>query len=69
LTLALEEENLVNDLFKSLVERMITSNQEPLREEIVEVMSSKPSLMQRKKVIPRITKKMKQYVDMFYGVF
>lgn len=64
-----EEENLVSDSFKSLVERMIASNQEPLREEIVEVMSSKPTLMQRKKVIPRIADKMKQYMDVFYGGF
>jgi type I restriction enzyme R subunit len=64
-----EEENLVSDSFKSLVERMITSNQEPLREEIVEAMEIKPTLMQRKKIIPRITEKMKQYVDVFYGGF
>jgi len=64
-----EEENLVSDSFKSLVERMIASNQEPLREEIVEVMETKPTLMQRKKVIPRIAEKMQQYVDVFYGGF
>ena len=64
-----EEENLVSDSFKSLVERMVQSNQEPLREEIVEVMSIKPTLMQRKKIIPRIAEKMQQYVDVFYGGF
>jgi len=62
-----DEEHLVSDTFKSLVERMVSSNQEPLREEIVEAMETKPTLMQRKKIIPRIAEKMKQYVDVFYG--
>ena len=62
-----EEEHLISDSFKSLVERMVSSNQEPLREEIVEVMENKPTLMQRKKIIPRITEKMKDFVDVFYG--
>lgn len=64
-----EEEHLVSDSFKSLVERMIVSNQEPLREEIVDLMEMKPTLMQRKKVIPRITEKMKEFVNVFYSGF
>jgi len=64
-----KEENLVSDSFKSLVERMIASNQEPRREDIVDVMESKPSLMQRKVVIPRIVEKAKNLVDVFYGGF
>lgn len=64
-----DEEHLVSDSFKSLVERMIVSNQEPLREEIVDLMEVKPTLMQRKKIIPRITEKMKEFVDVFYSGF
>ncbi|WP_420555226.1 type I restriction endonuclease subunit R [Neptuniibacter marinus] len=64
-----EEEHLVSDSFKALVERMIASNQEPLREEIVDLMEVKPTLMQRKKVIPRITEKMKEFVNVFYSGF
>ena len=52
-----------------IVERMIVSNQEPLREEIVDLMEIKPTLMQRKKIIPRITEKMKEFVDVFYSGF
>ena len=48
---------------------MIVSNQEPLREEIVDLMEIKPTLMQRKKIIPRITEKMKEFVDVFYSGF
>lgn len=64
-----DEESLITDSFKSLVERMISSNQEPRREDIVEVMENKPSLMQRKVVIPRIVEKAKNFVDIFYGGF
>lgn len=64
-----EEENLISDSFKALVDRMIASNQEPRREDIVEAMEAKPTLMQRKVVIPRIADKLRQYVDVFYSGF
>ena len=62
-----EEEQLVPENVKHLVERMIFSNQEPLREEIVATMEKAPSVLQRKKVIPRIAEKLKGFVNTFYG--
>lgn len=46
---------------------MIFSNQEPLREEIVATMEKAPSVLQRRKVIPRIEEKLKGFVNTFYG--
>ncbi|WP_435235279.1 type I restriction endonuclease subunit R [Psychromonas sp. PT13] len=62
-----QEESLVSDSFKELVDKMIYTNEEPLREEIVATMEKTPSLLQRKKIIPRLTEKVKAFVSTFYG--
>lgn len=62
-----EEENLIPENVKELVERMIFNNQDPLREDIVATMEKPPSVLQRKKVIPRLTEKFKGFVNTFYG--
>ena len=67
-TLAMaEEEHLIPENVKDLVERMIFNNQEPLREDIVATMEKPPSVLQRKKVIPRLAEKLKGFVSTFYG--
>ncbi|MBB1369427.1 type I restriction endonuclease subunit R [Pseudoalteromonas sp. SR45-4] len=62
-----DEEHLIPENVKELVERMIFSNQEPLREDIVATMEKPPSVLQRKKVIPRLAEKFKGFVNTFYG--
>jgi type I restriction enzyme R subunit len=62
-----QEESLASDNFKALVEKMIYTNEEPLREDIVATMEKPPSVLQRKKVIPRLTEKVKSFVSTFYG--
>ena len=62
-----QEESLVSDSFKALVDKMIYTNEEPLREDIVATMEKAPSVLQRKKVIPRLTEKVKSFVSTFYG--
>ena len=62
-----DEEHLIPENVKELVERMIFSNQEPLREDIVATMEKPPSVLQRKKVIPRLAEKLKGFVNTFYG--
>ena len=62
-----DEENLVPERLKDIVERMIYNNQDPLREDIVSTMAKPPSVLQRKKVIPRLTEKLKDFVNTFYG--
>ncbi len=61
------EESLVSEHFKALVDKMIYTNEEPLREDIVATMEKAPSVLQRKKVIPRLTEKVKSFVSTFYG--
>ena len=62
-----EEEQLVPERMQDVVERMIYNNQEPLREEVAGLMEKPPSILQRKKVIPRLTEKLKDFVNTFYG--
>lgn len=62
-----QEEQLVPERMKDVVERMIYNNQEPLREEVAGLMEKPPSILQRKKVIPRLTEKLKDFVNTFYG--
>ncbi|MEM7419746.1 MAG: type I restriction endonuclease subunit R [Pseudomonadota bacterium] len=62
-----EEEQLVPERMKDVVERMIYNNQEPLREDVAGLMEKPPSILQRKKVIPRLTEKLKDFVNTFYG--
>jgi type I restriction enzyme R subunit len=62
-----QEESLISDNFKALVNKMIYTNEEPLREDIVATMEKAPSVLQRKKVIPRLTEKVKSFVSTFYG--
>ncbi|KKN94046.1 hypothetical protein LCGC14_0190770 [marine sediment metagenome] len=52
-----EEETLIPENVKELVERMIFNNQESLREDIVATMEGPLSVVQRKKVIPRLAEK------------
>ncbi len=62
-----EEEQLVPERMKDVVERMIYNNQEPLREDVAGLMEKPPSILQRKKIIPRLTEKLKDFVNTFYG--
>lgn len=62
-----DEENLLPDRLKEVVERMIYSNQDPLREDIVSTMEKPPTVLQRKKTVPRLAAKLKGFVETFYG--
>jgi type I restriction enzyme R subunit len=61
-----QKESLISDHFKTLVDKMIYSNEDPLREDIVATMETAPSVLQRKMVIPRLTEKAKTFVNTFY---
>ncbi len=50
--------------FDAIVE---STDEEPLREDVVATMEKAPSVLQRKKVIPRLTEKVKSFVSTFYG--
>ncbi|OQY18793.1 MAG: type I deoxyribonuclease HsdR [Desulfobacteraceae bacterium 4572_35.1] len=61
-----KEENLIPDHLKALVERMIYTNQEPLREDIFAAMGHKPKLMQRDPIFNRVSKRLSGFVSTFY---
>jgi type I restriction enzyme R subunit len=61
-----QKESLISDHFKALVDKMIYSNEDPLREDIVATMETAQSVLQRKIVIPRLTEKAKTFVSIFY---
>ncbi|AFS39186.1 type I restriction endonuclease subunit R [Alteromonas macleodii] len=60
------EEDLDEEAVIDVVERIEYTSQEPLREDVVKTMKKPPSVLQRRKVIPRIADKFKQFVDTFY---
>lgn len=60
-------EGLISDQFKTLVDRIIYTNEDQLGEDIVASMSKAPSVLQHKKVIPRLTDRVKTFVSKFYG--
>lgn len=62
-----EEEQLVPERMIDVVEQMIYNNEEPLREDVAGLMEKPPNILQRKKVIPRLTEKLKDFVNTFYG--
>ena len=62
-----KKKSLVSNSFKAPVDKKIYTNEEPLREDIVATMEKAPSVLQRKKIIPRLTEKVKSFVSTFYG--
>lgn len=62
-----EEEKLIPESFKALVDRMIYTNQEPLRDDIFSTMESKPKLLQRDKAFLNVSQKLNGFVSTFYG--
>lgn len=63
------EENLNKDKLESLVNRYQASEEMPLRDDFAAALESKPTLLQRKKIIGRLTDKFKGFVDTFIGGF
>ena len=56
-----------NESFKKLVDKMIYTNEEPLREDVIATMEKVPSVLKRKSIIPKLTEKLKVFVSTFYG--
>ncbi|SFG01509.1 type I restriction endonuclease subunit R [Neptunomonas qingdaonensis] len=69
LTELCEEESLVTDSFKAMVDRMIYTNRSPLRDDVFDVLQAKPKLLQRENVFNRVTDKVRGFVETFYKGF
>jgi type I restriction enzyme R subunit len=63
------EEQLNQGRLESLVSRYETSEVMPLRDDFAATLDSKPSLLQRKQIVGRLTERFKGFVDTFIGGF
>lgn len=62
-----QEESLDTQKLTNLVVRYETSEELPLREDFADTLTSKPSILQRKKIVGRLTEKFKGFVETFMG--
>jgi len=60
-----EVENLDKEQFNALIETYIFSGQTPLRDEVLNCLGNRPSILQAKEIGERIINKMKEYVEVF----
>ncbi len=62
-----DEENLDKSRLQLLVDDLIFSNRQPLREDIFETMKDKPKLLERDNAYIRINQAVSGFVDTFFG--
>ena len=60
-----EEESLDEKQFNNLMDRYIFSGKDPLQEEVMACMESRPSLLKVHDIGSRIIQKMRDFVDVF----
>ncbi|MBE4002359.1 type I restriction endonuclease subunit R [Vibrio parahaemolyticus] len=63
------EENLDTEKLEILVNRYELSEEMPLRDDFAGTLQTKPTILQRKKIVGRLTEKFKGFVDTFIGGF
>lgn len=63
------EEQLDKNKLEILVNRYELSEEMPLREDFAGTLQTKPTILQRKKIVGRLTEKFKGFVDTFIGGF
>ena len=61
-----EEENLHKDEVKSVVETYLYDQRKPLADDIAKTLQTKPKLLERKKIIPRVLDKIMEHIEKFY---
>ncbi|HCG5594797.1 TPA: type I restriction endonuclease subunit R [Vibrio parahaemolyticus] len=64
-----EEEKLNTDKLQILVNRYELSEEMPLREDFADTLETKPTILQRKKIVGRLAERFKGFVDTFIGGF
>jgi type I restriction enzyme R subunit len=60
-----EEENLDKDQFNALIESYIFSGQEPIRQDVLNCLGNRPSILRAREIGERIINKMKEFVETF----
>jgi type I restriction enzyme, R subunit len=60
-----EDEHLDKAQFKALIDTYIFSGQDPLRDEVLNCLGNRPSILKAREIGERIIHKMKEYVEVF----
>ncbi|WP_338240065.1 type I restriction endonuclease subunit R, partial [Persicobacter diffluens] len=60
------EEKLAPEKLDGMIQHYLYSDKKPLREDIVDALSFKPKILERKKIVERVTNKMMGLVDTFF---
>jgi type I restriction enzyme R subunit len=60
-----EEEHLDKAQFKALIDTYIYSGREPIKEEVIQCLDNRPSVLQSRAIGDRIIAKMKEFVEVF----
>lgn len=61
-----EEENLVSDELKKVIETYIYDERIPLKDDVAKTLKIKPKLLERKVILPRVLDKIVAFVEKFY---
>jgi type I restriction enzyme R subunit len=60
-----DEEHLDKEQFKALIDAYIFSGQDPVRDEVLQCLGDRPSVLKARDIAERIIHKMKEYVEVF----
>lgn len=61
-----EEENLLSDELKKVIETYIYDERIPLKDDVAKTLKVKPKLLERKTILPRVLDKIVAFVEKFY---
>jgi len=61
-----KEENLDNDEVKKVIDTYIYEERKPLANDVAKTLKTKPKLLERKKIVPRVLDKIIGFVDKFF---
>jgi type I restriction enzyme R subunit len=59
------EEGLISNRVQQLIDTYIFTEKKPLREEIVSTLKVKPTILQRKTVVERVSEKLMKFIEVF----
>jgi type I restriction enzyme R subunit len=60
-----KEEGLATEKMQSIIEQYLFTEREPLRDDVISLLDTPPTILQRKKIADRIIDKMKDFVKTF----
>ncbi len=61
-----EDEGLVEEEVRAVVETYLYDQRKPLADDIAKTLQTKPKLLERKKIIPRVLDKIMEHIEKFY---